>query len=74
MPGLTGILLNSLDVNMKEAGNSITQIIYNIIGYFPVPFLYGLVCNLTGGKKSKWKFDYINEFYCYWNVYFKESK
>ena len=54
MPGLTGILLNSMDNNMKEEGNSITQFCYNLFGYFPSPFLYGIICDFTGGNNSKW--------------------
>ena len=73
MPGLTGILLNSLDANMKEAGNSITQIIYNIIGYFPASFLYGLVCNLTGGKKSKWGLIMLMSFTVIGMFYLKKA-
>ena len=73
MPGLTGILLNSLDANMKEAGNSITQIIYNLIGYFPAPFLYGLVCNLTGGKKSKWGLIMLMSFTVVGMFYLKKA-
>ena len=54
MPGLTGILLSSIDEDSKEASNSITHFCYNLIGYLPAPVLYGIVCNITGGKESRW--------------------
>ena len=54
MPGLTGILLASIDDDGKEASNSITHFCYNLIGYLPAPVLYGLVCNVTGGNGSRW--------------------
>ena len=53
-PGLTGIMINSIPDNVKEIGNSVTQFFYNLIGYLPSPFLYGLVCKYTGGSKSRW--------------------
>jgi len=27
---------------------------YSLLGYFPAPFIYGLICENTGGKTSKW--------------------
>lgn len=53
-PGLTGIMLSSIPDNSKEIGNSLTQLCYNLLGYLPSPFLYGLVCKYTGGTKSRW--------------------
>ena len=53
-PGLTGIMLASIPENSKEIGNSITQLFYNLIGYLPSPFVYGLVCKYTGGSQSRW--------------------
>jgi hypothetical protein len=53
-PGLTGIMIASIPDNVKEIGNSLTQFFYNLIGYLPSPFLYGLVCRYTGGSKSRW--------------------
>ena len=53
-PGLTGIMIASIPENSKEIGNSITQLFYNLIGYLPAPFIYGLVCKYTGGSESRW--------------------
>ena len=53
-PGLTGIIIASIPENSKEIGNSLTQLFYNLIGYLPSPFIYGLVCKYTGGSQSRW--------------------
>ena len=53
-PGLTGIMIASIPENSKEIGNSLTQLFYNLIGYLPSPFIYGLVCKYTGGSQSRW--------------------
>ena len=62
MPGLTGVLLNSMDDNMKEEGNSITLFCYNLLGYFPSPFLYGIICDFTGGNNSRWGLAFLMSF------------
>lgn len=53
-PGLTGIMIASIPEKSKEIGNSISQLFYNLIGYLPAPFIYGLICKYTGGSKSRW--------------------
>lgn len=58
-PGLTGIMLSSIPENSKEIGNSLTQLCYNLLGYLPSPFLYGLVCKYTGGTKSRFGLAFI---------------
>lgn len=58
-PGLTGIMLSSIPDNYKEIGNSLTQLCYNLLGYLPSPFIYGLVCRFTGGTTSKWGLSVI---------------
>ena len=57
-PGLTGLMIASIPDN-KEIGNSITQLFYNIIGFLPSPYIYGLVCSYTGGEESKWGLSVI---------------
>jgi len=27
---------------------------YNLLGYLPGPFIYGTICEYTGGKDSRW--------------------
>lgn len=58
-PGLTGLMISSIQDNYKELGNSITQLCYNLIGFLPSPYIYGLVCSYTGGDDSKWGLSVI---------------
>ena len=58
-PGLTGLMISSISGNYKELGNSITQLFYNLIGFLPSPFIYGLVSSYTGGEDSKWGLSVI---------------
>jgi hypothetical protein len=32
----------------------VANLMYNLIGYFPSPFIYGIVYEATGGEKSRW--------------------
>jgi hypothetical protein len=54
LPGMTGIIMSSIPGKFKTSANSITHLCYNLFGYLPSPLLYGVICNLTGGKESKW--------------------
>ena len=47
MPNLTGILLNSVPLKERAIANSVANFFYNLLGYLPAPFLYGLVVQLT---------------------------
>ena len=58
-PGLTGLMISSIPDSYKEVGNSITQLCYNLIGFLPSPFIYGLVSSYTGGSDSKWGLSVI---------------
>lgn len=42
MPNLTGILLNSVPQGERAVANSVANFFYNLLGYLPSPFLYGL--------------------------------
>ena len=60
MPNLTGILLNSVAAKERAIANSVANFFYNLLGYLPSPFLYGLVTQLTaeydkeGNNVSRW--------------------
>lgn len=41
MPGLTGIMMISVPPYLRAFGNSNGEIIKNILGYLPAPFMYG---------------------------------
>lgn len=53
MPAVMGIMISSIPKYLRSFGNSNAQLIQNLLGYFPSPFVYGLVCNLTGGEESR---------------------
>jgi hypothetical protein len=59
VPGLTGIMISSTHEKTKEVSNSITHLCYNLLGYLPSPFLYGLICKYTGGQTSRWGLAFI---------------
>lgn len=41
MPGLTGLMMVSVPPHLRAFGNSNGEIVKNIFGYLPAPFLYG---------------------------------
>lgn len=50
LPVMTGILLNTAPPSLRTLANSIANLVYNLFGYLPSPFLYGLAYELTGGE------------------------
>ena len=49
MPGLTGIMMVSVPPYLRAFGNSNGEIIKNIFGYLPSPFMYGWFQSMFGG-------------------------
>lgn len=43
LPTMTGIMLNSVDVQRRTTANSLATLSYNLFGYLPAPFVYGWV-------------------------------
>ena len=59
MPNLTGILLNSVPSRERAIANSFANFFYNLLGYLPAPYLYGLIVSVTakyedGVNVSRW--------------------
>jgi sugar phosphate permease len=54
LPPVTGIMINSVGDYQKSQANSIANLCYNLLGYLPAPQVYGMISQLTGGKKSRW--------------------
>jgi predicted MFS family arabinose efflux permease len=79
VPGLTGIMISSTPDKSKEIANSITHLCYNLFGYLPAPFLYGLVQKYTGGHESRWGlafiliWSYFGVFFLYVAKYYKDQ-
>ena len=64
MPVVTGIMISSVKTRWRTLANSFASVITNMFGYLPAPFLYGLVCELTGGEKSRYGLMMI----LYWSL------
>lgn len=65
LPILTGILLNSVGLYERTVANSLANLSYNLLGYLPAPSVYGLICSLTGGEKSRWGLTVL----MYWTIF-----
>ncbi len=47
IPNAQGIMISSLDNELRASGNSISNIFQNAIGFLPAPSVYGLIYNNT---------------------------
>ena len=52
MPGMTGIMINSVPRRQKALANSIAYVSYNLLGYLPGPLVYGFITQIWG-QQSK---------------------
>jgi len=46
LPSMTGIMLNSVKEDYRTTANSLATLWYNLFGYLPAPFIYGMVSTL----------------------------
>lgn len=53
IPVLTGILLNTCPPQLRTIANSIANLVQNLVGYLPAPYIYGVVYQVNGGGKSR---------------------
>lgn len=53
LPCLTGIMLNTVDKELKTTANSIANLCYNLFGYLPSPFVYGAISDIGEGGNDK---------------------
>lgn len=53
LPGMTGIMLSTIDKQFKTAANSIANLNYNLLGYLPAPTVYGLIYDLGEGNNAR---------------------
>lgn len=56
LPVMTGILINTMPPSLRTLANSIANLVYNLFGYLPAPFVYGLAYQWSGGEEaeSRW--------------------
>lgn len=47
IPNIQGIMISSLSPENRAAGNSISNILQNLIGFLPAPFVYGMIFEST---------------------------
>ena len=52
LPSLTGIMLNSVEQDLKTTANSIANLNYNLFGLFPAPFVYGAIYDAGEGNNA----------------------
>jgi sugar phosphate permease len=64
MPGATGVMLGAIKKRSRTLGTSLAASLNNLLGFLPAPFLYGLVCDYTGGDKSRYGMGMI----MYWSL------
>lgn len=43
MPIATGVMIHACPKDLKTFGSGNAQILYNLVGYIPAPFIYGLL-------------------------------
>jgi len=51
LPSLTGIMLNCVPDHQRASANSLAQVSYNLFGWMPAPFVYGLVSQIAGDSQ-----------------------
>jgi len=55
LPVVVGVMLTKVEPEMRATANALCYLIWNLLGCFPSPFVYGLANELSGqGNKSRW--------------------
>jgi MFS family permease len=54
VPVLTGYMLNTVPKNLQTEANSIANLTYNLLGFFPAPSIYGVVYQMNGGGNNRY--------------------
>ena len=54
LPALMSMQINNVPQSTKTTANSVANGVYNLLGYLPAPYVYGLVYDATGGADSHW--------------------
>ncbi|XP_051912303.1 uncharacterized protein LOC127594481 [Hippocampus zosterae] len=52
IPGLTGLIMVSVPAELRSFGNSKAELLKNLIGYFPSPFIYGMTIQFFSDERS----------------------
>lgn len=59
MPTLVGTMISSVPKKLKYMASSFGTLFYTIIGYLPSPFLYSVICKMTGGSESPYGMMFV---------------
>ena len=54
LPGIMGVMLNTVDENLTTTANSIANTSFNLFGFLPSPYVFGLISDagdVIGGNK-----------------------
>jgi len=54
LPIMTLCILAVVEPELRPRANALANVAYNGLGYMPATYLYGLACEYTGGKESRW--------------------
>lgn len=49
---MTGIMLNSVEVQRRTTANSLATLAYNLFGYLPSPFIYGFFSDIVKNNEA----------------------
>jgi len=53
IPNIQGIMISSLQPNLRAAGNSLSNILQNSLGFLPAPFVYGVIYEYSKSSQPK---------------------
>mmetsp|Transcript_16621 Transcript_16621/g.28326 ORF Transcript_16621/g.28326 Transcript_16621/m.28326 type:complete len:236 (+) Transcript_16621:1764-2471(+) len=53
LPCMTGAMLSTVDQELKTTANSLANLSYNLLGFLPAPFVYGLISDSGDGNNVK---------------------
>ena len=46
LPTVTGMMLNSVELEHRATANALAVLSYNLLGYLPAPFIYGAISTI----------------------------
>jgi len=58
IPNLIGAIISSLSNTQRASGNSLTNLMTNLLGYIPSPFIYGIINDATKAQNPKTAYSF----------------
>lgn len=53
LPILAGVLMTKAQPEMRPRANSVANLMYQLLGFFPSPIIYGYACKIDGKQDSR---------------------